>query len=88
MLEPNIWLPQEVFPGFRDFTTKLYLSLAHTASAVMKLIGASLGLEETKISGILTGKTNQLRLLHYLPISAQESQRPDLARLGAHTDWR
>lgn len=34
-----------------------------------------------------SGHNNQLRLLHYPPISAAEIEKNSLTRLDAHTDW-
>lgn len=44
--------------------------------------------EADYIKQLHTGHTNQLRLLHYPPMSQDVGQNGDQSRLGAHTDWR
>ncbi|KAF4635091.1 hypothetical protein G7Y89_g3018 [Cudoniella acicularis] len=86
----NIWLPEDVFPGFRDFTTKLYWDLNTTANAILEALIMSLELtekESNNIRAIHGGHDNQLRLLHYPSISSEVLKKKEIGRLGAHTDW-
>ena len=89
--QPNIWLPEDVFPGFRAFTLQFYWKLAETSNALVELIIAALGLEGVEASAIrdihIHGHSNQLRLLHYLPISAS-NWSDDEVRLKAHCDLK
>jgi isopenicillin N synthase-like dioxygenase len=87
----NIWLPEDVFPGFRQFTTKLFWDLNKTANAILDAFIMSLDLTEKEadsVRALHTGHDNQLRLLHYPPISSEMLKDKDIGRLGAHTDWR
>ncbi|OCL06357.1 putative leucoanthocyanidin dioxygenase [Glonium stellatum] len=86
----NIWLPEEVFPGFRHFTTQFFWELNKTANAILEALIMSLDLTEEEahsIRALHTGHDNQLRLLHYPPIASEMLKDKDMSRLGAHTDW-
>ena len=91
-MQYNIWLPEDVFPGFRAFATQFFWQLNRTASAILEALIMSLKLEDQEakmVRALHTGHDNQLRLLHYPPVS-HEMRRADkeLSRLAAHTDWR
>ena len=84
----NIWLPERVLPGFRDFTTQFYWRLSEVATALREalMLGGGFTEEEADyVRRLHKGDTNQLRLLHY-PAMAQDMGNQ--SRLGAHTDWR
>ena len=90
--QENIWLPEDVLPGFRKFTLEFYWKLAEMSNHLLDLMLAGLGLdlegEEAKaIRDIhISGDYNHLRLLHYLPIPAHKTWSKEEDRLGAHTD--
>ncbi|KAJ8069313.1 hypothetical protein OCU04_002970 [Sclerotinia nivalis] len=86
----NIWLPEEILPGFRNDTLKLYWMLNNTANAILDALIMSLGLTESEaenIRNLHNGHENQLRFLHYPPISSEMLGNTNIGRLGAHTDW-
>lgn len=86
--QPNVWLPEHVFPGFRDFTTEFYWRCHSLSQKILHLI--ALGLELPDPDFFLkyhSGQNNQLRLLHYPPIPAREIEEDRAARISAHTDW-
>lgn len=79
-----------MFPGFRQKTTELYWTLAKLASQIIDVIAMSLDLtdeEREYVHSLHTGHTNQLRLLHYPPISKEMLAKDDIGRLHAHTDF-
>ena len=43
--------------------------------------------ERESVRGIYSARNNQLRLLHYPPVSTEVMDADSLARLPAHTDW-
>lgn len=59
---------------------------------MLELVAASLQLTEADtahLRTLYTGQANQLRLLHYPAIAAEDAEvGEEKARLGAHTDWR
>jgi isopenicillin N synthase-like dioxygenase len=78
-------------PGFRQTTTELFWTLNKAANAIIDAFIMSLDLTEKEaenIRGIHTGHDNQLRLLHYPPISREMLDDEKIGRLAAHTDFR
>ncbi|KAF2785925.1 putative leucoanthocyanidin dioxygenase [Melanomma pulvis-pyrius CBS 109.77] len=89
-IQYNIWLPEEVFPGFREFTTKFYWELNKTAMFILDALILSLEFTEDEANNVRalhSGHDNQLRLLHYPPIESGRLEDQYASRLGAHTDW-
>ncbi|MCJ1299582.1 hypothetical protein MMC08_002374 [Hypocenomyce scalaris] len=87
--QPNIWVPEETLPGFRDFMTRFYWVLNKTARVILEGICQSLRLtaaEQEQIFQLHSGHNNQLRLLHYPPTPAEQLEALVLARMPAHTD--
>jgi isopenicillin N synthase-like dioxygenase len=90
-IDYNIWLPDDVFPGFREWGLKLYWELNKAARAILEALMMSLELEEAemeRVRGLHSGYDNQLRLLHYPPVGEERLRSGNKNRLGAHTDWR
>lgn len=87
----NIWLPEEVFSGFREWGLKLYWELNKVALAILDALLMSLDLsdeEKQSLRALHTGHENQVRLLHYPPVLDDAAKHAGVHRLGAHTDWR
>ncbi|KAI9711289.1 MAG: hypothetical protein M1820_002276 [Bogoriella megaspora] len=88
--QPNIWLPGETLPGFREFMTEFYWVLDKVAKVILRAIGESLGLEnleQEQVARLHSGHNNQLRLLHYPPTPTEQLESSILARMPAHTDF-
>ena len=86
--QPNIWLPEEIFPGYRKFMTNFYWECSKTSREILKAIGLGLGLKDPEwLLKFHSGHNNQLRLLHYPPIPAKELEDQISARMPAHSDW-
>ncbi|GAB7350980.1 hypothetical protein MBLNU459_g1477t1 [Dothideomycetes sp. NU459] len=86
--QPNVWLPESVLPGFREFTTTFYWKCNEVAQVLLKAIAIGLGLDSPEyLLNFHTGHENQLRLLHYPPIAADELESKRSARMPAHSDW-
>ncbi|KAI1371319.1 Clavaminate synthase-like protein [Hypoxylon crocopeplum] len=89
-VQQNIWLPDAVLPGFRDYETALYERLAGVSAFLLETIGVGLGLndeERATLSELISGRHCQLRLLHYPEISKDKLRNDLMARLPSHTDW-
>ncbi|KAG2033375.1 flavonol synthase/flavanone 3-hydroxylase [Suillus americanus] len=86
----NVWLPEQVLPGFRDAASAFFDTCRRFE--IEKLLPAlSLGLELPG-GGEFLGKyhqeaENQLRLLHYPAAPAEVFARGEKGRVGAHTDY-
>ncbi|OJA13574.1 hypothetical protein AZE42_06109 [Rhizopogon vesiculosus] len=71
----NVWLPEEVLPGFRDSASAFF-------NTCLGLPGGG------KFLGNMHGKgDNQLRLLHYPATPAETFASGERNRLGGHTDF-
>lgn len=89
--QQNIWLPEDVLPGFRSFMTEFYWKLDTPARRILEAISLALGLTEAEENYLLdlhSGHNNQLRLLHYPPIQTEKLREHVVARMPAHCDWR
>lgn len=88
--QPNIWLPESTLPGFKSFALHFYHECDRVAKEILRAITVGLELEKED-AGILmqahSGLNNQLRLLHYPAVAAEELEQGRTARIGAHSDW-
>lgn len=86
--QPNQWLPEEVLPGFRTFTTGFYWTCFETAKELLRAIATGIGLDDPDyLVRFHSGENNQLRLLHYPPVETEKLSSNALARMPAHSDW-
>ncbi|KAK6536322.1 hypothetical protein TWF281_000561 [Arthrobotrys megalospora] len=86
--QPNIWIPQDILPGFQEFMTKFYWTLAEFSKEIAKALALGIGLEnEDYFEPFFTGHHNQLRLLHYPEIDAKILEEGRGVRVSAHCDW-
>ncbi|KAJ2987143.1 hypothetical protein NUW58_g4667 [Xylaria curta] len=86
--QPNVWLPEDVLPGFREFTTKFYWRCFDVAKELLRAIALGIGLDdEDFFLRFHSGVNNQLRLLHYPPVEAERLANNEVARMPAHSDW-
>lgn len=86
----NVWLPEEVLPGFKDAASTFFDTCRRFE--IEKLLPAlSLGLELPGGSEFVgqyhQEAENQLRLLHYPVAPAEVFARGEKGRIGAHTDY-
>lgn len=85
---PNVWLPDEVLPGFRSFMTDFYWKCFGTAQDILRALATGIGLDdEDFLLKFHNGHNNQLRLLHYPPVEKEKLEQNSVARMPAHTDW-
>lgn len=84
---PNIWIPDEVLPGFRAFFLKFF-DACHTIEVLMlRTIAIGMGLKEDFFLNYHTEKTNQCRLLHYPAVEAELLRLGKAERVAAHSDF-
>lgn len=87
-IQPNIWLPELVLPGFRSFTTEFYWACHAVAEEILRCIAVGLELDDPEtLNRFHSGHNNQLRLLHYPEVAAEEMEAGKVTRIGAHSDW-
>ncbi|KAJ8105451.1 hypothetical protein ONZ43_g7423 [Nemania bipapillata] len=86
--QPNVWLPEDVLPGFREFTTRFYWRCFDAAKELLRALALGIGLDdEDFFLRFHSGVNNQLRLLHYPPVERERLARNEIARMPAHSDW-
>ncbi|KAI0179225.1 Clavaminate synthase-like protein [Hypoxylon sp. FL1284] len=86
--QPNVWLPEHVLPGFREFTTRFYWQCFEAARELLRALAIGVGLEdEDFFLRFHSGENNQLRLLHYPPVETEQLSSNAVARMPAHSDW-
>jgi isopenicillin N synthase-like dioxygenase len=86
--QPNVWVPEDILPGFRAFMNRFYWECHSVAQTLLRAIAVGIGLEdEDFFMQFHSGQNNQLRLLHYPPVPATALAKKPFSRLPAHTDW-
>lgn len=85
--QPNVWLPDDILPGWRESTTAFYWTCFRAGERILRALALGIGLEEDHLLKFHSGHYNQLRLLHYPPIPAAAIENGKFARMPAHTDW-
>ncbi|KAI1422960.1 hypothetical protein F5Y12DRAFT_786395 [Xylaria sp. FL1777] len=86
--QPNVWLPRDVLPGFREFTTMFYGRCFEVAKELLRALALGIGLDdEDFLLRFHSGVNNQLRLLHYPPVEVEKLANNEVARMPAHSDW-
>ncbi|GAD95659.1 gibberellin 20-oxidase, putative [Paecilomyces variotii No. 5] len=87
--QPNQWIPEDVIPGFRDFMNSFYWECFNVGGEILRAIALGVGLahDENYLLKKHSGNNNQLRLLHYPAVPAEELESQRMARCPAHTDW-
>ena len=86
--QPNQWIPEDVFPGFRDFMTAFYWDCNKAAMEILSAMAVGIGIKDKNyFAPMHSGNNNQLRLLHYPPLPAADVESQMSARMGAHSDW-
>ncbi|OTA70564.1 thymine dioxygenase [Hypoxylon sp. EC38] len=87
-LQPNVWLPNDVLPGFRRFMVEFYWKCFGVAKELLRALAIGIGLEdEDFFLRFHSGENCQLRLLHYPPIEAEKLSSNVVARMPTHSDW-
>lgn len=88
-LQPNVWLPESAVLAaeFKKITTDFYWECHTISLEILSCVSLGLGLEESYLPSFHSGHYNQLRLLHYPPVPAEELESGRTARNPAHTDW-
>ncbi|RAL17214.1 isopenicillin N synthase family dioxygenase [Aspergillus homomorphus CBS 101889] len=86
--QPNQWIPEEALVGFRNFMNRFYWECNEVGIEILRALAVGLNLDdEDHLATKHSGHNNQLRLLHYLPVPAEDLEKEQVARCPAHTDW-
>ncbi|OJJ97840.1 hypothetical protein ASPACDRAFT_79972, partial [Aspergillus aculeatus ATCC 16872] len=86
--QPNQWIIEEALAGFRSFMNRFYWDCNGVGIEILRALALGLNLDnENHLAQKHSGHNNQLRLLHYLPVPADDLETDRVARCPAHTDW-
>ncbi|KAJ9647022.1 hypothetical protein H2199_002008 [Coniosporium tulheliwenetii] len=86
-MQPNIWLPDEELPGFRQFMEAFFLDCAGLIHTILHALAISLSLPPSQLSDAHSQSLFQLRLLHYPSIPSSLLHSGEKSRIGAHSDF-
>jgi isopenicillin N synthase-like dioxygenase len=86
---PNIWLPDPILPGFREYATSFFEDCRSLQIIALRALAMGLpGVEELDFfEPYHTEVANQLRLLHYPGAPAEVFASGAKGRVAAHTDF-
>ncbi|RFU75572.1 flavonol synthase flavanone 3-hydroxylase [Trichoderma arundinaceum] len=83
----NVWPPQEMLPGFREFFTNFYEVCYAAEMELLKLVALGMGLKKEYFMYYHENKDNQIRLLRYPTIEEDLLRQGKAERIAAHTDF-
>ncbi|KAF7342471.1 Fe2OG dioxygenase domain-containing protein [Mycena venus] len=86
-LMPNIWLPEGVLPGFKETCLDFFWFCYEIELNILRALALGLGLSEEYFLKYHTVPDNQLRLLHYPSVPAEDLDNDLIARIGQHSDF-
>ncbi|KAI0354973.1 thymine dioxygenase [Trametes cingulata] len=84
---PNIWLPDGVLPGFREACLDFFWTCHETELQILRALAIGLGISEDHLVKYHNAHDNQLRILHYPSVPAQELLDEKISRIDAHSDF-
>ncbi len=68
--------------------TRFYWNCDRVGKEILRALAVGLNLEDAEyLTRKHSGNANQLRLLHYLPVPAEDLENDRVSRCAAHTDW-
>ncbi|KAJ8502872.1 hypothetical protein ONZ45_g11357 [Pleurotus djamor] len=84
---PNIWLPEGTLPGLKEACMDFYWTCYQVELTILRALALGLNAPEDYFDQYHTAADNQLRLLHYPSVPADELRNERLGRIGAHSDF-
>ncbi|KUJ21634.1 oxidoreductase-like protein [Mollisia scopiformis] len=85
--QPNIWFPESILPGYRDFVATFYDQCWSTSVPILRALSLGLLNDEEYLLDFHSNLENELSFRHYPSISESKVRSGELDRLGAHTDF-
>ncbi|EMD39957.1 hypothetical protein CERSUDRAFT_112193 [Gelatoporia subvermispora B] len=87
VVQPNIWLPDDALPGFRDICLDFFWACREAELNVLRALALGLHLSEDFFVEYHEAADNQLRLLHYPSVPVEQIEKEEITRIGAHSDF-
>ncbi|KAH6909357.1 thymine dioxygenase [Coprinopsis sp. MPI-PUGE-AT-0042] len=86
-VNPNVWLPDGVLPGFKEACLDFYWICYELEKDILRAMAVGLDLPEDYFLQFHKVADNQLRLLHYPAVPNVHLENETFARIGAHSDF-
>lgn len=86
-LVDNIWVPEEILPGYRSFMESFYEKAFKTELELLSALSVALGVSEEHMRSLHSRAENEFRLLHYPAIPASDLADGSATRIAEHTDF-
>ncbi|KLO13401.1 Clavaminate synthase-like protein [Schizopora paradoxa] len=86
-IQPNIWLPDGVLPGFKEACLDFFWTCNEVKFVVLRALALGLHLSEDFFDQYHQTPDNQLRLLHYPSVPVESLEKEKVTRIGAHSDF-
>lgn len=83
----NVWVPEEVLPGFRAFMESFYETCFKLELEILGALAKALGIPADQLQALHNKAENEFRLLHYPAIPASELADGTATRIAEHTDF-
>ncbi|KAI5477286.1 UPF0676 protein [Pseudohyphozyma bogoriensis] len=85
---PNVIIPDEDLPGFREALNRYFAEGRLLQLRVMRAIAMGMpGVPSDFFESYHSTSDNQIRLLHYPPLKTKELRAGEVGRIGEHTDF-
>ncbi|KIJ27087.1 hypothetical protein M422DRAFT_191444 [Sphaerobolus stellatus SS14] len=84
---PDIWLPDGFLPGFKEACLDFFWLLYETELKIWEAMALGFKLPKKYFKVYHTKPDNQLRLLHYPSVPAEELANETITRIGAYSDF-
>lgn len=85
--EPNRYPPEDVIPGFHDFTQEFFWEAHALGLDILRCIATGLGLPENYFASYHEDADNLFRLIRYPPVERAAMLAGTTARTTPHTDY-
>ncbi|THU81631.1 thymine dioxygenase [Dendrothele bispora CBS 962.96] len=86
-IQPNIWLPEGVLPGFQEACLDFFWLCREVVMDILRALEVGFDLTEGYLTKFHTQTDNQLRLLHYPSVPTESLEKDEIVRISAHSDY-
>ena len=83
----NIWVKEDILPGFRSFMETFYTQAFKTELHIISAISEALGISESHLQSLHSRAENEFRILHYPAIPVSMLTGGTATRIAEHTDF-
>ncbi|KNZ78934.1 UPF0676 protein, partial [Termitomyces sp. J132] len=84
---PNIWLPENVLPGFKKACLDFFWKVFELQKAILRALAIALDIPEDYLVQYHTKPDNQLRLLRYPSVPSEALEMNRITRIDGHSDY-